>query len=124
MPCQRARRTLRAGLLSSLLTLLACASWQPASTADLQRVSVRTEVEIWQHDRPFVLHAVQVRADSLGGVPFDLATWCTSCRRVLPLAEIDSLRVSVGPEQRVFFAMALTVGVVLLAIIGLAPRSR
>jgi hypothetical protein len=123
MPYRGTRRTLRAALFSSLLSLFACASWQQASTADLHGLSVRTEVEIWQHDRPFVLHAVQVHADSLSGVPFDLATWCTSCRRVLPVAEIDSLRVSRGPGQRVFFAMALSVGVVLLAIIGLAPRS-
>ena len=48
---------------------------------------------MWQHSQPLVLHAVQLTADSLFGVPFHVSVPCDSCRIALPRSAIDSLRL-------------------------------
>ncbi|MFL5530360.1 MAG: hypothetical protein ACJ8BC_00045 [Gemmatimonadales bacterium] len=52
----------------------------------------RQEVEIWRGSQATTLHGVQVRSDSLTGVPLWRPPDCDSCRVVMPLGDIDSLR--------------------------------
>ena len=52
----------------------------------------RQEVEIWRGSKATTLHGVQVRNDSLSGVPLWRPPECDSCRIVMPVRGIDSLR--------------------------------
>jgi hypothetical protein len=41
-------------------------------------------------------HAVIVSRDSVSGIPYTMPIACDSCRRSIPLIEVDSLRIRKG----------------------------
>jgi len=69
---------------------------------------------VWTGKSTRVLHGVTVDADTVRGVPFQLPLSCDTCRVVLPLAAVDSIRV--GSEEGRGLLWVAGVGGVLLVI--------
>ena len=55
-------------------------------------------VWIWSAGKVEKWHAVVVTPDSVSGIPYRMALQCDSCRRSMPRAQVDSMKV--GPYQR------------------------
>ena len=54
-------------------------------------------VWIWSAGKVEKWHAVVVTPDSVSGIPYRMALQCDSCRRSMPRAQVDSMKV--GPYQ-------------------------
>jgi hypothetical protein len=54
-------------------------------------------VWIWSAGKVEKWHAVVVSPDSVSGIPYRMALQCDSCRRSMPRAQVDSMKV--GPYQ-------------------------
>ena len=52
-------------------------------------------VWIWSAGKVEKWHAVVVTPDSVSGIPYTMALQCDSCRRSMPRAQVDSMKV--GP---------------------------
>jgi hypothetical protein len=112
---------MRSIMLCSLALVLcavlasACAGWHRIEAPVDSTLSPRQQVQIWQGQRPQVLHAVRVTSDSLFGIPFFQPASCDSCVIPFPRASIDSLRV--GNQEGPAIAgtmLPLVVGLLLL----------
>ena len=55
-------------------------------------------VGIWSGGNVEKWHAVVITPDSVSGIPYRMALQCDSCRRSMPRAQVDSMKV--GPYQR------------------------
>jgi len=55
-------------------------------------------VWIWSAGKVEKWHAVVITPDSVSGIPYRMALQCDSCRRSMPRAQVDSMKV--GPYQR------------------------
>jgi hypothetical protein len=73
---------------------------------------------VWVGGQAQRWHGVVVGADSISGVAFLQHLGCDSCRRVIPLAVVDSVRVG-RPVAGFWKTMGLVVGLpaALLAVI-------
>jgi hypothetical protein len=92
-PLHKRAQVLSGGLtLAVMLSACAPAPQQVPIPAENGGFKPRQEVEIWRGSKATTLHRVQVRSDSLMGVPLWRPPECDSCRVVMPLREIDSLR--------------------------------
>jgi hypothetical protein len=75
------------------------------------------QVQVWSLDRARQWHGVIVTSDSVSGIPFFRPLSCDSCRRSVPRAEVDSLRVG-SPSAGFWKSLGLlAVGTVLLAFL-------
>ena len=54
-------------------------------------------VWIWSAGKVEKWHAVVITPDSVSGIPYRVALQCDSCRRSMPRAQVDSMKV--GPYQ-------------------------
>jgi hypothetical protein len=54
-------------------------------------------------------HGVVIRSDSISGIPFLQRLECDSCRRAVPLADVDSVRVG-NPAAGFWRSVGLTLG--------------
>jgi len=54
-------------------------------------------VWIWSAGKVEKWHAVVITPDSVSGIPYRMALQCDSCRRSMPRAQVDSMKV--GPYQ-------------------------
>ncbi len=52
---------------------------------------------IWSAGKVEKWHAVVITPDSVSGIPYRMALQCDSCRRSMPRAQVDSMKV--GPYQ-------------------------
>ena len=109
------RRPLRAALLLalSLLQVRCGAGWHRIAPPAPAVLPPRQQVEVWQAGHALRLHAVQLTADSLSGVPYLQPPDCDSCRVRLPHGSIDSLRAG-NPTAGFWKAVGLTLGGALL----------
>ena len=55
-------------------------------------------VWIWSAGKVEKWHAVVITPDSVSGIPYTMALECGRCRRSMPRAQVDSMKV--GPYQR------------------------
>ena len=55
-------------------------------------------VWIWSAGKVEKWHAVVITPDSVSGIPYTMALECDRCRRSMPRAQVDSMKV--GPYQR------------------------
>ena len=76
------------------------------------------QVQVWIEQQALRWHAVVVRQDSISGVPFLKAPACDSCRRTLPVAGVDSVRIG-RPVAGFWKTVGLVIGLSLAAIIVL-----
>jgi hypothetical protein len=111
------RRQLLPGILAA--GSFGCgAGWhQPAQLAP-GPWSPRLQAQVWAGGQAQRWHGVVVGSDSISGVPFIRAPDCDSCRRAVPLAQVDSVRI--GHPMRGFWntlGIVIAVPVVLLAVI-------
>ena len=76
------------------LSTAACgAGWHQPAHLTPGPWPIRQQVQVWSERQALRWHAVVVLQDSISGVPFLAAPACDSCRRTLPLAVVDSVRV-------------------------------
>jgi len=71
-------------------------------------------------------HAVIVTRDSVSGIPYTMPIACASCRRSMPLIEVDSMRIrpaSVGKEGAVITGAVVAALVVEYIVCSLAKIS-
>jgi hypothetical protein len=114
----------RSAPLCLLVLLNACgAGWRRTPDLGLGPLPRRQQAQVWHDGRSERWHAVDVRADSVSGVPFLHDPQCDGCRVALPRAEVDSVRLG-NPSAGLWKTFALAVSpVVLLAIICTFPSS-
>ena len=75
-------------------------------------------MQVWSERQALRWHAVVVLQDSISGVPFLAAAACDSCRRTLPLAVVDSVRVG-RPVAGFWKTVGLVIGLPLAAFMVL-----
>lgn len=105
------------GVLLGLSTLGCGAGWhQPAQLAP-GALKPRQQVQVWSGGRAVRWHGVVVRTDSVSGVPYSKPLPCDSCRRAIPLASVDSVRVGnpvAGFWKTFGLALAVPMGLLVL----------
>jgi hypothetical protein len=92
------------------------AGWHRLEDLTPRALPVRQQVQLWQGRHNRVLHAVTVRDDSVGGVPFHLPPDCDSCRVVIARSLVDSMRL--GNQERGALR-SLGLGYVAIGVAGL-----
>ncbi len=96
--------------------LAACASWRPASLAEIQAPHpVRRRYQLWIGGESHWLHAVYLTPDSIYGIPYFQSPDCRECTVGFLRSRVDSVRVLKGGETAGRSAMGMT-GVLLLVL--------
>jgi hypothetical protein len=99
------------------LSTAACgAGWHQIPRPAAGEFPLRQQVQVWSADRMLRWHAVVVRHDSISGIPFVQRPDCGSCRRALPLGQVDSVRLG-HPVAGFWKTLGLAVGIP-LAVLG------
>ncbi len=104
----------RAHLLFLMLTLGCTRYWQqtslPEPTKPTRHVKVYGNVQVFSHGQVLEWQAVTVSRDSVTGIPADSSAKCDSCRRALPRADVDSVRLNMlSKGERAFWRSILVV---------------
>ena len=83
-----------------LLLAVGCSGgrWEPRRIDLPFPVDPSDVVWIWSAGKVEKWHAVAITPDSVSGIPYRMALQCDSCRRSMPRAQVDSMKV--GPYQR------------------------
>jgi len=82
-------------LLTALLSLAGGCTPVGWHRIDLtSRVSRREQIKVWSRGNVERWYAVVIGRDSVSGIPYTLPLDCDSCRRSVPLTEVDSLRAA------------------------------
>ena len=71
--------------------------WAPRRIEQPLPLEPSAVVWIWSGGRVEKWHAVVFPPDSVSGIPYRMALQCDSCRRSMPRARVDSMKV--GPYQ-------------------------
>jgi hypothetical protein len=101
----------RLTLLLTLALLAGCgAGWRQRPGLGLGALPPRQQVQVWSAGRMDRWHAVVIAADSVSGIPFLQAVDCDSCRRHVPRAQVDSLRLG-NPTAGFWKTVGLVIGV-------------
>jgi len=74
------------------LGLASCTSWSRFAGMPRNPIPEREPFQVWTDGEASVLHGLYLSADSLWAVPRWEAPSCDSCRIVIPLGQVDSLR--------------------------------
>ena len=98
------------GALLGLSTLACGAGWHQPPPMVPGALKPRQQVQVWSGGQAARWHGVVVRADSISGVPFMRPLDCDSCRRALPRASVDSVRLG-NPVAGFWKTFGLVVGV-------------
>lgn len=75
----------------------------------------RQQVQVWSGGHVERWHAVVMATDSISGAPYLRPPECDSCRRSLPLTQVDSVRVG-KPSAAFWKTLGLVVGLPLLLL--------
>ncbi len=119
--CRRRSSFTSAVLLGITLTQVACATGsQRVALSPTPTFRPRQQVEVWRQGKATTLHAVQVAADSVSGVPYWQPIECDSCRVSLDLGSVDSLRTVEGEKSAIIVA---TIPLVALAVVLITWRA-
>jgi hypothetical protein len=97
-----------------LVCLTGCsAGWTRSGQVAPGQYPPRQQVQVWAGGHAQVLHAVRIDSLSVSGIPFQLSPQCDSCRIVIPVTSIDSLRT--GNKAAAFNkSIALVFGIAFL----------
>ena len=83
-------------------------TWGRISSLEPRQLPIDQNVQVWVHGKPLYWQQVVIGHDSVSGIPtYSTTRWaepdkngCKKCRRSVPLADVDSMRlrgdVSVG----------------------------
>ena len=95
-------------ILLALLVQGCGAGWHQVATPE--RLAPRQQVQVWHQGEAQRWHALQVRADSVSGIPYHRSIDCDSCRVVWPRAIVDSIRVG-NPVAGFWKTVGLVIGI-------------
>jgi hypothetical protein len=101
------------------LTTAACgAGWRQLPALSPGPWPSRQQAQVWVGAQAQRWHGVVVERDSISGIPFIQQLDCQHCRRAVPLAAVDSVRVG-QPVAGFWKTMGLVVGIpaALLAVL-------
>jgi hypothetical protein len=114
---RRVIAALRSLLLSLLLVTQSCGpGWHRPAQLVPGPLSRRQQVQVWRKGTMLRWHAVRVEQDTISGIPWLQPVGCDSCRRSLPRAAVDSVRVGnpiVGFWKTVAVVLAVPAAVVI-----------
>ena len=92
--------------------------WAPSRIELPYPVEPSDVVWIWSGGKVEKWHAVVFPPDSVSGIPYRMALQCDSCRRSMPRAQVDSMKVGYGTGAATGVARtSLTLGAALAAIL-------
>jgi hypothetical protein len=104
-------------LVLSALTSTGCgAGWRRTELAD-GTLKPRQQVQIWRAGEVARWHAVVVEVDTVSAVPFMQPVQCDSCRRRIPRAQIDSMRLG-NPVAGFWKTVGLVVAIPIAIMLG------
>lgn len=101
-------RTLTPALAFLLLTQSCGAGWRRVS--EFEGLVPRQQVQVWHQGQALRWHALEVRPDSVSGIPYHRPITCDSCRLAVPRGAVDSIRVG-DPVDGFWKTVALVAGV-------------
>jgi hypothetical protein len=79
--------------LPFVLLAAGCGHWEQRPLDDLTLVNPSDPVWIWSSSMMEKWHAVVLSPDSVSGIPYVMSLRCDSCRRSIPRAQVDSMKV-------------------------------
>jgi hypothetical protein len=107
----------RRALLFLIVLVNGCgAGWRRAPDLGLGPFPRRQQAQIWHDGRAERWHAVDVRVDSVSGVPFLKDPACEGCRIALPQAAVDSVRFG-RPSVGLWKTVGLVVSPIVLLVV-------
>ena len=98
------------------------AGWRRIDPQAPAALPKRQQVQVWQAGRVIRLHAVEMAADSLTGVPYLRPPDCDSCRVALGRQKIDSIR-SGNPSAGFWKTVGLSLAGVAVAALVICGAS-
>jgi hypothetical protein len=93
---QRLRHFLRClSRVAFLLFAVGCSGgvWEPRRIELPFPIEPSDVIWIWGGGKFEKWHAVVITPDSVSGVPYKMAIQCDSCRRSMPRAQVDSMKI-------------------------------
>jgi hypothetical protein len=110
--------------LAVLLLAAGCHSeWEPRRIDLPYPLEASDVVWIWSGGKVEKWHGVVVTADSVSGVPYRISLTCDSCRRSMPRAQVDSLKLGYKTRAPKAVELAGAVAAVLLLEIVLCKAT-
>ena len=70
-----------------------CFYWGRRRVQEPTPVKPQAPVWIWSGGNVMKWHAVLISQDSVSGIPYRMSLKCDSCRRNMPWAEVDSMKL-------------------------------
>jgi hypothetical protein len=98
-----------------VLALLAagCSTyWRQRPLDQPAQLNPNHPVWIWSRGAVNKWYAVVITPDSVSGIPYELPLTCDSCRRSLPRAQVDSMKVAYVGQHTTATDVAAGVGLV------------
>ena len=121
MSWRRVRRFMKhLSCLGFVLPAAGCGGgrWEPRRIELPYPVEPSDVVWIWSGGKVEKWHAVVFPPDSVSGIPYRMALQCDSCRRSMPRAQVDSMKLGYGTGAATGVARtSLTLGAALAAIL-------
>jgi hypothetical protein len=116
-----ARHPVRLHIVAFTLAVLAvgCHSeWQPR-LEEPASIKAADAVMIWSSGTVAQWHAVVITSDSVSGIPYETTLQCDSCRRSMPMALVDSMKVQhhVGAKKTLLIGGVVVVAVVVASLV-------
>jgi len=122
-PAHLAGHLRRLALAAWVLGAPACGTWQGRPHLLDGSLGPRDQVRLWVRGEGHQVHGVQVRGDSVIGVPFVRPPTCDSCAVRFARADIDSVQVAAFDWRgSVFAAIALAPVLYLYYVLLRIPR--
>ena len=93
--------------VAAALAATGCGTWQGRPEVLARSLGPRDQVRIWARGSGYQVHGVQVRGDSVVGVPFIRPPTCDSCALRFARSEVDSVQVRAFDWRRSVVAAIL-----------------
>jgi len=87
------RFTIRCSRLAIVVLATGCGYWGRRPLNQPAPVERHSPVWIWSGGEVNKWHAVVITQDSVSGIPYQMSVWCDSCRRRMPRAQVDSMKL-------------------------------
>jgi hypothetical protein len=101
--------TRRAAWILMVAFSTSCSGWVRLPGPPSQPQPEFRQFQVWSRDRMITLHSLQVRHDSLVGIPTANPRGCEECRIAIPAAAVDSVKTG-GMGNESAYALGTLMG--------------